>query len=196
MAGKRILVLLILSPLLVQSAMAVEHSSELLGKAVNFVVLFGSLAYILHRPLRRFLEARAQRIENALKEAENSRKEAEKRLSEMRERLGRLEEEIARIKREGEEEGRRQKGRIIDKAQKEAERLRHFTEEEIEMLTRAGIRELKEHAAELATALACERIKHRLTPETSSALIDKSIEKIERLYEKAGIGQEIHQGVS
>jgi len=198
MDKKKVFILLLFSALFFQTALAEEEqsssSSELLGKAANFIVLIGSLAYFLYRPLRNLLEARAQRIEKTLKEMEDSRKEAEKKLAEVNERLSHLEEDIARIKMKGEVEAQKEKERIIEEAWKEAERIRRFAEEEIEMLTQAGIRELKEHTAELATALALERIKQRLTPEIASQLIDKSIDKIEKLYEKADLSKKIHPG--
>lgn len=200
MKGKKILILLCLVPFSFQTAAAEEeHTSsslEFLGKSVNFVLLFGVLTYILYKPLRSFLEARAKKIESTLKETESSRKEAEKKLAEIKERLSRLEEEIARIKEEGKVEGHKEKERIIEEARQEAKRLRRFAEEEIAILTRAGILELKEHAAELATALARERIQGRMTLEMASERIDKSIEKIERLYESSDISQEVHPRVS
>lgn len=200
MKEKKILILLCLLPFFFQTAAAEEEQSsssmEFLGKAVNFVLLFGGLTYILYRPLRNFLEQRVRKIESTLKETENSWKEAEEKLAGIKERLGRLEEEIAKIKEEGEAEGQKEKERIIEEASQEAKRLRHFAEEEIAMLTRAGILELKEHAAELATALARERIQGRMTHEMASEFIDKSIEKIERLYESSDTGQEVHPRVS
>lgn len=189
MSGKkRIIVLLLIVPFLFTIAEAKENhgssSAEFLGKALNFIILFGGLAYFLFRPLRSFLERRAAKIDRSLKEAEDSRQEAEKKLEEVNSRLSRLEEEISSIKKEGEIEGQKGKDEIIKWAQHEAERIRDFAKEEIEIFTRAGIRELKEYTAELATSLALERIKKKMTAEAQFLLIDKSIERLERLYEK------------
>lgn len=199
MSWKRNLIFVLFMLILFQTAQAEEHSSqsmEFLGKALNFIILFGGLAYVLYRPLRNFLQARAQKIEVTLKESESSWKEAEKKLEQVKERLGRIEDEIAQIKKEGKAEGEKEREKIIEGTLQEAERLRRYAQEEIEMLTRAGVRELKEHAALLATSLARERIKRMMTPETASELIDKSIEKIESLHEKSDSGKEIHSGIS
>lgn len=196
----KILIFFLFVLLLFQPALAEEgHSSnsmEFLGKALNFIVLFGGLAYILYRPLRNFLQARAQKIENVLKETESSWREAERKLDQVKERMSRLEEEIARIKKEGEVEGEIERERIVQEAQQKAEQLRRYAQEEIEMLTKAGVRELKEHAAELATSLAREKMRRKMTPEMASGLIEKSIEKIESLYEKSDSGKEVHTGIS
>jgi F0F1-type ATP synthase membrane subunit b/b' len=47
-------------------------------------------------------------------------------------------------------------------------------------------RELREYAAGLATEKARERILAKMTPERQARLIDSSIERLERLYEKSG----------
>ncbi len=176
-----------------------EHASgtkDFLGKTLNFVVLFGGLAYLLRKPLRNFLEDRSMKIEHSLKEIKESRRQAEQKLHQIQERLNSLEKEIEKIKKGGEVNGLEEKDRIIEEAQREAERIKRFAQEEIEMLTRVGIASLREYAAELATALAQERIIQKMTPELSSQLIDKSIEKIEELYENTDTDEEVRSRVS
>lgn len=201
MAGKKqILVLFFIIPFLFNIAVAEEnHSSgytEFLGKTINFLILFGGLAYILFKPIRNFLHGRAVKIDRSLKEMQKLRLEEEQKLEEVKNRLIRLEEEITKIKKEGEIEGHREKDRIIKDAQREAERVRHFAKQDIEMLTLAGIQELKEYTAELATELAQQRIKKKMTDEAQFLIIDKSIEKLEKLYEKSESNKEIHSRAS
>jgi len=196
---KHILILLFLLLLFLPLRADEEHASgtkDFLGKMLNFVVLFGGLAYFLRKPLRKFLEGRSVQIEQSLKDIKESRRQAEQRLHQLQERLGRLEEEVEKIKKDGEVNGLEERDRIIAEAQREAEKIKRFAQEEIEMLTRVGIADLREYAAELATVLAQERIKQKITPEISSRLIDKSIEKIEELYENTDTDKEIRSGVS
>ncbi len=198
MTRKKILLMLLLLPFLVfMASEEEEHSSGLvdfLGKTVNFILLFGGLTYLLYKPIRSFLEKRGQDIRSSLKEAEDSRAEAERKLKEIEARLAGLREEMERIKDEGEAEGRRAKERTIQLAQQEAERIKHFASQEIDSIIRSGIRELKEYTAELATALAEEQIKKKMSSEFQAELIDKSIERLDALYEKSDSGQEIHSG--
>lgn len=198
MTRKKILLILLLLPFLVFMAFEEEeHSSGLvdfLGKTVNFILLFGGLTYLLYKPIRHFLEKRGQDIQSSMKEAENSRAEAERKLKEIEARLAGLQEEMERIKEEGEEEGRRAKERTLQLAQQEAERIKHFATQEIDSIIRSGIRELKEYTAELATALAEEQIKKKMSPEVQVEIIDKSIERLDKLYEKSDSDQEIHSG--
>jgi len=195
MSREKILFVLLLLPFLVFMASEEEdHSSGLvdfLGKTVNFIILFGGLTYLLYKPIRSFLEKKAQNIKLSLKEAEDSKKEAEQKLKEIETRLAGLEKEIEIMMKEAENEGRREKKKTLQLAQQETERIKHFAKQEIDAIIRSGIRGLREHTAGLATALAEERIKKRMSPEFQSLMIDRSIERLDKLNEKSDFGQKV-----
>lgn len=197
---RKIFLVLLLLPFFISMVSAdEEHSSnfrDFIGKAVNFIVLFGGLAYFLYKPIRNFLQKRSQEIEQGLKEAADAQREAELKLREANARLATLEDEIEKLKKEAEIEGRKEREKVIQLAQQEAERIKYFAKQEIEMLMRAGIQDLKQYTAELASALAEERIKKKMSPEDQSFLIDKSIEKLDELYEKSYSRKKIHSRVS
>jgi F-type H+-transporting ATPase subunit b len=197
---RKILVVLFLLPFFIFMASAEEeHKSgfiDFLGKTINFIVLFGGLAYLLRKPIGSFLEKRSQDIQRTLKETEASRKEAEQKLQEAKAHLAGLEEEIEKMRKEADVEGHRERERTLQLAQKEAEKIRYFTGQEIEMLTRAGIQELKEFTAELAASLAEERIRKKMTLEDHTQLIDKSIERLSELYEESNSDKKIHPRAS
>lgn len=201
MAEKRIilLILLLIPFFIFMTAEHEEHSSHLkdfLGKTLNFLILFGGLAFILRKPLRNFLEKRSKEIENSLEEAENAKKEAELKLKEADSRLAGLNDEIEKIKKESEIDGRGRKKEITQFTHQEAEKMRNFAKQEIEMLVLTGIQELKEHTAELAISLAEERIRKRLTSEDMAILIDKSIVRLDKIHENSNSSKKIHSRAS
>jgi len=185
---KQIFLIFFLLPLFIFMVSEEEHSSsnllQFIGKGINFILLFGILAYFLSKPLRSYLEKRSSEIRHSLSEAEKSRKEADKKLAEVKAQLDGLEERVAQIKKEADIEGRKEKDRILSEAKKEAEKMKRLTHKEIEMLLESGIQELKEYTVEIAAVLAHERIKKRLTQKDHSHLIDKSIERLSKLDEK------------
>ena len=197
---QKILVVLFLLPFFICMASAEEeHKSgfiDFLGKVINFIVLFGGLAYLLRKPLGSFLEKRSQDIQSTLKETEASRKEAEQKLKEVKAHLAGLGEEIEKMRKEADIEGQKERERTFQLAQREAEKIKYFTGQEIEMLTRAGIQELKEFTAELAASLAEERIRKKMTLEDHTQLIDKSIERLTKLYEESNSDKKIHSRAS
>jgi F-type H+-transporting ATPase subunit b len=157
---------------------------DLVGKSVNFLILFGGLALLLRKPLAAMLAKRSADVRETLRLAEASKAEAAAKRADSVTRLSGLEDEIERMIGTAEEAARREKERIAALAADEAQRLRRFAEQAIDQQARAGVRELKAHAAERATSMARERIRSKLTPRDQASLIDKSIEKLARLHER------------
>jgi F-type H+-transporting ATPase subunit b len=195
MGRKKIILILLLLPFFVFLSPEEEHSSGLidfLWRTVNFIILFGGLTYLLYKPIRSFLEKRAQDIQSSLKEAADSRKDAEQKLKGVETRLAGLEKEIEKVIKEAENEGRREKEETLQMAQRETEKIKYFAQQEIDAVIRSRTRELREYSAALATALAEERIKKKMSPELQSFLINRSIERLDKLDEKPNSGQKIH----
>jgi len=191
-ARKHVLMLLLVLPLLLFMAEEEAHhesgSGAFLGKVVNFVLLFGGLTFLLRKPLRKFLDSRGKEIAQNLKQTRAARDDAEANLNSVRGRLDELSLEIQDMNQEAEGEGKGQKDQILVEARAEAERLKSLAQQEIEMLSQVGGRELREYAAELATLRAEERMKDRITSKDQIQLIDESIERLERLHEESGSG--------
>ena len=184
-----VLFLLLLSavPCLVQAAAVEEgHSASsgaaaFLGKAVNALILFGGLAFLLAKTVRSFLDARTSDIERSIREAAESRAKAEQRFKDVRARLDRIDEELRRIREDGDGETARAVGRIRELAGQEADRLKRLTRQEIELGVRGGLRKLREYAADIAIGSAKERIRRALTEDRHARLIDRSIDRLGRL---------------
>ena len=119
-----------------------------------------------------------------------------KKLEEAGLRFKGLEEKVSKMREEGEIEGRRKKEQIINEAQKEAERIKELTKQDIEIIIQTGIRELKEYTAKIATHLAEERLRKNITPEDHKLLIDRSIQKISEYNEKSNTDKKIRPRAS
>jgi F-type H+-transporting ATPase subunit b len=181
-----VLIFVVLPFLLFMSVEEEHHESDpmaFIAKVVNFLVLFGGLAFLLRKPIQQFLARRAVEIDTTIKDAEESRHGAETDLEKTERQLSELSREIEDLKEKAVLEGEREKERIIRAAREEGERMKKAAEQEIEMISRAGIKGLKEYAVSLAAAEALKRIEEQLTPEKHSRLIDDSIERLEDLYE-------------
>ncbi len=153
------------------------------GKLLNFLILFGGLGYFLYRPVRSWIRNRAFLVQKTLAEAASERQKAEQELSRLTQRLTGLKEELIQLRQKAEEEGRKEKARILALAQEEAARVQKLTALEVEALTKGAIREIKGYAASLATSLAEGRIKAKLSPALHRRLIRRSIERLEKLHE-------------
>jgi F-type H+-transporting ATPase subunit b len=183
-----VLVLLLALPLFLGAAAEegghVSATMDFLGKLVNFLILFGGLAFVMRKPVKAMLAKRTADIAESIRQAEAARTEAETKAGSSRTKVAGLEENVNELKGAAEEEGRRQAECIAQAAAEEAERLKKFTRQELEEQVRRGVRELKAYAVARATDLARERVRKRLTPEVQAALIDKSIDRLSAIHEK------------
>lgn len=186
---KPIILVLFFVPFLLFMSFAEEshpsQTKDFLGKLINFLLLFGGLAYVLRKPLGKFLQERSDSLEQALREAKQSHEEAAEKLNQVKSRLGKLDEEIKKMQQEAEAVGQSLHQQVLEEAKQAADRLKHFASQEIEMLTKDAISEIKEYTVTLAADLAQQRIQDRMTEEYHSSLIDKSIERLEKLHEKS-----------
>jgi len=193
MKGKTSLVLVFLVlPFLLFMSVEEEHQNSntmaFIAKVVNFLILFGGLAYLLRKPIKKFLEDRAVQIDTTIRDVEESRHGAEIDLEKTEKRVNELSQEVEELREKAGLEGEKEKERIIRAAKVEGERMKEAAQQEIELISKAGIKGLKEFAMSLASAEALERIEKQLTPEKHTRLIDDAIERLEILYEKSSSG--------
>jgi F-type H+-transporting ATPase subunit b len=186
----QVVLLLFFVPLFLTFSLSEEKAQnsawiDFAAKSVNFILLFGGLALILAKPLKRFLGELTLSVEKIMQETEKARREAEDSVAAIKKRLQGLEAEILAIRKNGEEAGQKEKERILSLARQEADRIKYFALQEIDAHVLEAGRELREYAAELAVSLAKAKIEKRLTPELHSRLIDESIEGLTKLYEKS-----------
>jgi len=183
------LIILFILPLFVFMSVEEEHNAAdpmaFVGKVINFVVLFGGLAFLLYKPTKKFLSSRGEEIADIIQETDKNRVNAESALQEAHSRLQELAQEVKHVRQDAEESGQGEKDRILQEATREAERIREMTSQEIELLLQIGTRELKEFAGGLATDRAREKIQKKMTSEDQIRLIDQSIEKLGNYYEKS-----------
>jgi len=159
---------------------------DFVGKAINFLILFGGLAFVLRKPLAAMLGKRACDIQETIRLVDESKAEAEKKHVEAERDIAGLAEEIQRMMETAQTVAQHEKERIARLAAEEAARVQKYTEQEIDQQVRGGLHELKTYAAERGTSLARERIRKKLTPADQADLIDKSIERLSQFYEKSG----------
>lgn len=157
-----------------------DHGSPLsiVWKWGNFILLFGGLAYYLRRPLREFLQARAQGIEEGLASGRRAQEEAAAKMSSIEARLARLDEEIDGLKQQATRESEEERRRIIDSSHAEAEKIVAAARREIEGLQRTARLELKAHVARLAVDLAEERLRRDLEPSQDQRIISRFVRSL------------------
>ena len=154
-----------------------HHGSQLsfVWKWGNFTLLFGGLAYYFRKPLRDFLDLRANEIQQGLSDARRAEKDAEEKMAAIEARLAGISNEIENLKVLAIRETEKEKNRILERAEAEAEKLIEMAKLEIEGLQRSASRELRVYVAELAVGLAKQRLRNHLGPEANRRIISNFV---------------------
>ncbi len=148
-------------------------------KAINLVVFFGLLAYLIGRPLVRYLNARADSIRSDLADAEAKLAEAERIRERLMERIQEVEQEVADLKQRAEQEGVAEAERIRAEAQTEETRFLARVESELERRTKETKRELAHEVARLTREMTRQLLEEKITDEDRKRVLSRSLEAFE-----------------
>lgn len=127
--------------------------------ALNFIVIFGLLWFLLRKAIPAMYRGRVEAIQKRLEEARKTSEDARRRLDEVEARLSRLDTEIEQMRREAEASSRHDEERIMAAAEEERRRIVQSAEQEIARAANAARRELKAYTVELGVSLAEKKIR-------------------------------------
>jgi F-type H+-transporting ATPase subunit b len=153
------------------------------GLMIWTLICFGLTLFVLRRfifgPVQKAIDARRERIRQALQEADNARAEARRLLEEhrsmMQQARGDAEQILAEARRVAEAQGERMRDEL------EADRQRRIedTTKQIEAETRRALEQIRAEVAEL-TLVATSRVTGKvLTDDDHRRLIDEAISELD-----------------
>jgi F-type H+-transporting ATPase subunit b len=179
-AVKRVLAALALAaaPSLAQESSAAAKPDMTLWEWLNFAILAGLLAWIVVKQGGPALRGRSRQIQEDLAAGQKAKAEAEARASEVQARLDGLEREIAAIRTDGAAEREREAERIRHETQDEIARIQQQCQQELESLGKLARLEVQRSAARIAMALAEQKVRARMSPELQSTLIQGFVEDL------------------
>ncbi len=163
-------------------AHAEEHGESIwgqVGKITNFAILVGLLVYLARKPLTEYIANRRAQVRADLVAAEEIKKTAAAQLAEMDARLKALPRELEELRTRGQQEIAAEEQRIRERAEAERTRLLEQARRDIEHQVRLARRELVQHAASLAVAVAEQKIKQQITDADQHRLVDRYLERVQ-----------------
>lgn len=128
-------------------------------KLINTGIFALLLGYGVMTLAPRFFQARSLDIQKAIKDATGLKIEADFRYSEIDKKMSNLSGEVARMKAEAAAEMEREHDRLKRETAQEVEHLDRNADFEIDSLRAEGALQVKRHTAQLALALAERRLQ-------------------------------------
>ena len=135
------------------------HQAHVFTVVLNFLII----AFLIYWYARKFvpaaLRSRTESIQRALEEARAASQDANRRLSEIEARLSKLDVEIGQMQASAEKEAEGEEARIKKAAEEDVRKVVQAAEQEIATAAKQARRELMQHTADLAVALARKQIQ-------------------------------------
>ena len=159
-----------------------ESPWALVARLLNFALLVGGLVYLLRGPLSQHLATRTQQIRGDLVAARETTARATAQIAEIDRKLAALPAELEALRAQGAEEIAAEEARIRQQADAERQRLLDQTRRDVDLQVRLARRALANHAADLAVALAKDRITATIRDEDQAHLADRYVAQVKDIH--------------
>jgi len=147
-----------------------DSTSGWIFRWLNFVIVFGAIAYFAVKKGGPYFRHNADEIARKIEEGARAREAAEQRRKEIEGKLANLGSEVDQMRAEAKRGGEGEARRIRAMARQEAEKIEQSAQAEIVAAERAARLELKALAARMAVANAQKLLETELTREAEAGL--------------------------
>jgi F-type H+-transporting ATPase subunit b len=153
----------------------------LIFQIITFLVFVGALYYLLHKPVQRLLEARAQKIKDEIAAAEAGRLEAEKLRADYEARLREIETKAHEALHKALHDGDAARAKMLEDAQKETRRMIEEANAQVKADREKAMREMRHDIADLAVLVAERAARKIVDAETHQRLVQEFTQEVGKL---------------
>jgi F-type H+-transporting ATPase subunit b len=150
----------------------------MIAKLFNFALLAGTLVYFLKSPIANYLRDRGTQIRSDLVKAAEMRASASAEVAAVERKMAALPGELDALRKAGADEVAAEEARIRQAAAAERARLLEQARREIDSHLKLAERELTARTADLAVAVAAQRVKATITAEDQARLVDQYLARL------------------
>lgn len=150
---------------------------DLIINIINIVILFVIVRGLAYKPVKKFLDARKERIANELSEASSARQTAEEELLKYKELTEKSKAEGTEIINEAERTAKENAAEIIDMAKKNAAEITEKARETAKKERETQIIAMRGDIAELAFDISKQVLSREVTDEDNMRIADEFFKK-------------------
>ena len=146
--------------------------------AVNILILFAGLSYLLFNPATKMLNDRQNKIKKEITEANEKLEEANKIKENYEQKLLEVKKEIEDMLEEARRNAKLQSEEMLENARREAQNIVERGNKEIALEKEKAMDELKNEVLNISTLLATKVIKSEVDKKKADALFNETLEAI------------------
>ena len=146
---------------------------------ICFLATFFFLKWIAFGRIQAAIDARRERIEQAINEADNARQEARNLLEEHRKLIGQAKTESEEILAEARRIADAQRERVREETEEDRQRRLEETRRQIEQATAQALGQIRDEVGKLSVAAAEKIVRKSITSSDQQRLIDEALSEID-----------------
>jgi len=158
-----------------ESSGITEHGPDIVWGWANFALLAAGLGYVIKKNAGPYFARRSLEIRKGLADADAARAVSDAKVAAVDRRLANLETEIEALRLSARQEAEADADRVRREAASEIAKIQSQLAEEVAAAGKSATLELRRYSAELALALAEQKIAARLSPETQDSLVGRFV---------------------
>lgn len=149
---------------------------------VNVLVLYALMARFFFRPVKEFLDKRAQHVQKEIEAAESSRAQAAELVATYESKLSEAREEARRIIEDATKQAATVRAEIEAEAREQAELMLKRAEKQIALERDKALASLRDETGELTLLAAGHLLGRKLDPETDQRLVQEFIAGMDKAH--------------
>lgn len=150
---------------------------DLIINIINIIVLFVIVRALAYKPVKKFLDARKERVTKELSEAANARQTAEEEALKYKELTEKSRAEGTEIINEAERTAKQNAAEIISAAKQSASEITEKARESARREREAQVSAMKDEIADLAFDISRQVLSREVTDEDNMRIADSFFEK-------------------
>jgi len=151
---------------------------EFAWKTLDFILLVGFLYWLLAEKIKTFFVGRRQEIKDSMENAAKQKTEAEKKYREYSEKIEKASQEIDGIMEMIKAQGVAEKQKIIEDADKVAQKMKEDAQARIEQEFNKASYQLRSEAVQLSVQMAEEILKKNITAQDHEVMVREYMDKV------------------
>ena len=146
---------------------------------INTAILAAILYFLLYKPVRKFMQARTERIQAQIDRAEEERQAADGLKARYEESLAEIEQERAEILNAAHQAAAQTSKEMLEESKDRALAIKQQAELDILREQEQAKDAFRLHVIELSSAMAAKIIAHAIDKETQDRLFDEALSELE-----------------
>ncbi|MEA5059680.1 MAG: F0F1 ATP synthase subunit B [Candidatus Pelethousia sp.] len=155
--------------------------SDIILHLVNIVVLYLLLRLLIYKPVRKFMDNRAARVQAQMDEATRINEEAHQKQAEYEQRLAAMEEEASNKMQEANRAASEAAAAITAQAQEEAKTILEQAQTEADQQRETIQRQVRPQIVDISVDIAEKLLGREVSREDNRALIDSFFQSQEKV---------------